>query len=304
MSDLHGIFKNKIAELLCTWLGHNVGFPVLRGPLKYCLLPKTSVFQNFAMLLGQYEPTVVLELLSAGPVDVAYDVGAHLGFMSLALSKLVGKTGRVFAFEPIPENQVAIDRLVEMNRLHQVINVTPLALGESNGKKRMLLRECSSMHQLEEAHQGKRSNIYSTVDVESCTLDSFIFERGNPFPQLIKIDVEGAEESVLMGGLKTLEAYKPTLVVEIHGRQNALKIWKLLQDTGYTWHHLARGSRKQTPSGEELCSYFSPFSWTHHFLLTNELKVSSASKIPRNRPTGTTCQSMKARLQASEMGCL
>jgi FkbM family methyltransferase len=267
MPDLPRVFKNKIAELLCTSVGRNGGVPVLKGPLKYSTLPKTSASENFAMLLGRYEPTVVSELLSAGPIDVAYDIGAHLGFMSLALSKLVGKTGRVFAFEPIPENRVAINRLIDMNQLQEVIKVSPLALGESNGKKTMLLRECSSMHQLEEAYQGKERNSYSTMEVESCTLDSFIFERGNPFPQLVKIDVEGAEESVFKGALKTLEAYKPTLVVEIHGPQNALKIWKLLQGTGYSCYHLARGSRQQTASGEEVRSYFSPSSWTHHFLM-------------------------------------
>ncbi len=267
MSAFLKVLRKKSAELLCTTVGYNGGVPILKGPLKHSILPKTSASENLSMLLGRYEPAVVFELLSAGPIDVAYDVGAHLGFMSLALSKLVGKVGRVFAFEPIPENRVAIDRLVDMNRLDQVIQVTPLALGESNGKKRMLLRESSSMHQLEEAYNGKGPNIYSTVDVESCTLDSFVFERRNPFPQLIKIDVEGAEESVLKGALKTLEVYKPTLVVEIHGPQNAMKIWKLVQGTGYSCYHLAIGSRQQTASGEEVRSYFSPSSWTHHFLM-------------------------------------
>ena len=277
MSDLPRVFKNKIARLLCSTAGHNGGVPILKGPLKHSILPKTSARENLAMLLGRYEPTVVFELLSAGPIDVAYDVGSHLGFMSLALSIPVGKTGRVFAFEPITENRVAIDRLIDMNRLHQVIQVTPLALGESNGKKRMLLREYSSMHQLEEVYQGKGRNIYSTVDVESCTLDSFIFERDNPFPQLIKIDVEGAEEPVLKGALKTLEVCKPTFVVEIHGPQNALKVWKLLQGSGYTWYHLARGARRQTASELEVCSYFSPSSWTHHFLMKKPRTCSAGS---------------------------
>jgi FkbM family methyltransferase len=268
MPNLIKVLKTKSAELLCAMIGHNEGIPVLKGPLKHSILPKTFVSENLAMLLGRYEPAVVSELLSLGPVGVAYDVGAHWGFMSLALSKLVGKTGKVFAFEPIPENQLAIDKLIAINRLHQVIQVTPLVLGESNGKTRMLLRECSSMHQLEEVYQGKGSNIYSMVYVESCTLDSFIFERGNPSPQLIKIDVEGAEELVLKGALRTLEVYKPTLLVEIHGPQNAFKIWELLQDTGYNWYHLARGVRQQNASEQEVRSYFSSSAWTHHFLMT------------------------------------
>jgi FkbM family methyltransferase len=267
MSHLLKVLKKKIAELLCISVGHNGGVPILKGPLKHFILPKTSASENLAMLLGRYEPAVVSELLSAGPIGVAYDVGAHLGFMSLVLSKLVGKTGRVFAFEPIPENRVAIDRLINMNRLHQVIQVAPLALGESNGKKRMQLRECSSMHQLEEAYEGKGRNIYSTVDVESCTLDSFIFERGNPFPQLIKIDVEGAEESVLKGALRTLEVYKPTFVVEIHGPKCGQELWNLLRDFNYSWRHLTLRGRKPVLTKENLLSYFSKDSWTHHFLL-------------------------------------
>jgi len=269
MPDLPKILKKKTAELLCNTVGHNGSVPILKGPLKDSLLPKTFASENLAMLLGRYEPAVVSELLSAGPTSVAYDVGAHLGFISLVLSRLVGETGRVFAFEPIPENRFAIDRLIDTNQLHNVIQVAPLALGESNGKKRMLLRECSSMHQLQEAYQGKGSNTYSTVDVESYTIDSFIFERGNPAPQLIKIDVEGAEELVLKGALKTLEVYKPTMVIEIHGPQNALKTWNLLQGRDYTWRHIARRARQQVTSEEELRSYFSPSCWTHHFLIKN-----------------------------------
>ncbi len=60
------------------------------------------------MLLGRYEPAVVSEILTAGPIKVAYDVGAHFGFMSLALSKLVGKTRTASAFEPIPDNAAVI----------------------------------------------------------------------------------------------------------------------------------------------------------------------------------------------------
>jgi FkbM family methyltransferase len=272
MSNLPRVFKNKIAELLCASVGRNGGVPVLKGPLKRSILPKTSASENLAMLLGRYEPTVVLELLSAGPIDVAYDIGAHFGFMSLALSKLVGKTGRVFAFEPIPENRFAIDRLIHMNRLDQVIQVAPLALGESNGKKRMLLRECSSMHQLEEAYQGKGCNTYPTVHVESCTLDSFIFDRGNPFPQLIKIDVEGAEESVLKGALKTLEVYKPTLVVEIHGPQNALKIWKFARH----WLHPVSSCPGASTTISELKSSIFPFILDSPFSIENHERVHQA----------------------------
>ncbi len=269
MPGLLKALKKESTDFLFMIAGHHGGVPIRKGYLKHFILPKTSASENLSILLGRYEPAVVSAFLSMGSIDVAYDVGAHHGFMSLVLSKLVGKMGRVFAFEPIPENRVVIDRLIDMNRLDQVIQVIPLALAESNGNKRMLLRECSSMHQLEEAYQGKGSNVYSTVDVESCTLDSFIFEGGNPIPQLIKIDVEGAEELVLKGALKTLAIYKPVMVIEIHGPQNALKIWKLLQGTGYTWSHLARGSRQQTASEDEVRSYFSPSSWTHHFLIRN-----------------------------------
>ena len=268
MEYLELALKKMIRGFISIFLRRSNTIQIVLGPLRNRNLPKQLASQNIAMILGQYEPQVIHELLSIpGPINVAYDIGAHVGFMTLALANRVGRDGRVFAFEPIPENQVAIARMIDLNRLHQVVQVVPLALGESNGKRRMLLRECSSMHQMEDVYQGKGSNIYSKMDVESCTLDSFIFEGGNPFPQLIKIDVEGAEDSVFKGALKTLNLYHPTLVVEIHGPNCGQELWNLLQDFNYSWWHLTLRGPKPILTRGNLLSHFSKDSWTHHFLL-------------------------------------
>jgi FkbM family methyltransferase len=278
MCDYPKCLKKWIIQLLYAYMGKNGGIPILKGPLKNSYLPKTSVPISLAMLLGRYEPGVVSELLSGGSIRVAYDIGAHLGFMSLVLAKLVGVTGRVFAFEPIPENRLAIDKLVAINRLEDVVQVIPLALADCNGTKRMLFRQSSLLHQFVDMHIGKNQDTTPTVEVETCTIDSFVFEQGNPFPEIVKIDVEGAEELVLRGALKTLEVYAPTLVVEIHGSRNAERVWKLLKDTGYLWWQVSSSGRKAVRTESEMLSDFSYKSWTQHFLLTDEKRVRSTSK--------------------------
>jgi hypothetical protein len=98
----------------------------------------------------------------------------------------------------------------------------------------------------------------------------FVFEELNPPPEILKIDVEGAESLIIQGGLRTLEDFSPRLLMEIHGPKNALKVWELLQNLDYSWSHLTKNGREGVTSGQRLTSYFSKDSWTHHFLLMRQ----------------------------------
>lgn len=99
------------------------------------------------------------------------------------------------------------------------------------------------------------------------TLDLFVFEQSNPAPDLLKIDVEGAEALVIQGGLRTLNSYSPTLLIEIHGPRNAQKLWRLLQSLNYLWCRITAKGKEPVSSEEKLLFFFSKEAWTHHFLL-------------------------------------
>src|SRR5262249_25265638 len=73
-----------------------------------------------------------------------------------------------------------------------------------------------------------------TESVRSRTIDSILAREELPPPDVIKIDVEGAEYMVLEGGRKFFTSATPRLVVETHGTDVARQCIELLLDLGYT----------------------------------------------------------------------
>jgi FkbM family methyltransferase len=135
-----------------------------------------------------------------------WDVGANIGFMSLIASRAVGDEGRVHAFEPLPAN---LERLRESIRLNGVNNVTvhPFALARASGNAILHAHDSPLMWSLDPV--GHSAN---GIDVACRTLDDVAAESGPP--DLVKIDVEGAELDVLRGGVELVRTACPPLIVE------------------------------------------------------------------------------------------
>lgn len=263
--------KQLARKFLAAWYKESAGIPIIIGPLRGKRLPKPVALENLGFVFGQYEPHVVREITSApGAIKIAYDVGAHIGFMSLALLKRVGTMGKVFAFEPVPENLAFIEQLISLNSLDRLIQVAPFAVGDNNGRQKMVLWQSPSMFLLEDALNGQKADFSPRIEIEGCSLDAFVFERENPPPDMIKVDVEGAEMQVLRGAQRTLEIYSPAMIMEIHGPKCAYETWDLVQGLDYSWWHLTVREREVVFSKEKLLSYFSKDSWTHHFLLIKD----------------------------------
>ena len=83
---------------------------------------------------GYYEPFItafVKDMIKEG--DIVIDIGAHIGYYTLLFSKLVGKTGKVFAFEAHPDNFTLLKQNVETNGYTNVV-VENKAVSNYNGK--------------------------------------------------------------------------------------------------------------------------------------------------------------------------
>jgi FkbM family methyltransferase len=241
--------------------------PILAGPLKGFRLPAGVVDENLGMLLGRYEANVVSKILSLQkPVRIAYDVGAHVGYMALALAR-PGAAERVFAFEPAPANFSRIRELIAINRMQDRIQPVPLALADRNGPQRLFSWRSSAMFLLESALDEQRVNREDAVAVEARTLDSFVFDDGNPPPDLIKIDVEGAEHLVIDGAARMLQTNLPRILMEIHGPRNAQKVWERLVPLRYEWWHLGSEGREIPVGPADLPPLFSKDAWTAHFFM-------------------------------------
>lgn len=144
--------------------------------------------------------------------DVLIDVGASAGAYTILFSKLVGPKGLVYAFEPDPKAFEFLHDNVRMNGLSNV-RTENLALADSPGTltfRAPILGEGNSSSVYAEPWWGKRFTAPATTIDLYCRLNR-IQPRG------LKIDVEGAECSVLKGALDVLEKHHPWLLLEFHG---------------------------------------------------------------------------------------
>jgi FkbM family methyltransferase len=177
------------------------------GPLEGTLL-EVDIRKQRDMVAGVYEAEVQAALAGhLSPGAVAFDVGAHLGFFTLLMSRLVGSDGKVVSVEADPFMGNNLEANLERNNSGNV-TVVKAAAGTVAIERRFTQGAGGGIGHL--AEDGD-------IAVPGTTLDLLAERFGNP--NLIKVDVEGAEIEVLEGGSRLLAKHHPVLVVEVHDRQ-------------------------------------------------------------------------------------
>ncbi len=190
---------------------------VMRGRMKGARINLGGSFLRY--LTGDAEPEVqeaLAELIKPG--QTVYDVGANIGFFTILCSRLVGPQGRVYAFEPIPQNLATLRHNVTLNAFSNV-TIVEKALSSSTGTAEMFVSPWSAFHSLNVEGATKQDNHgpqAGEITVQTVTLDEFVQGEGVRAPDLVKIDVEGAELIVLAGMGETLSSVKPLLLCELH----------------------------------------------------------------------------------------
>jgi len=165
-------------------------------------LAPSGGYPPLAMANDRYEPaTTRLFQETLQPGMVVIDIGAHVGYYTLLAAKLVGPTGKIYAFEPEPGNNETLNKNIELNK-YSNIEAIRMAMSDKEGNATMYLTSLDSgRHSLFQHDLPKRGN---TV-VETTTLDRFWESTEWPRIDLIKIDVEGSEVAVLDGMTRMLE---------------------------------------------------------------------------------------------------
>jgi len=189
------------------------------------------IFADYGLgpVFGRWEPAAqrwLVKLLEPGMV--AYDIGANYGIHTLLLARCVGVHGRVCAFEPDPQIRAALEEAIQLNHFD---NVTVAACAASDLTGRASFQRG--------AHAGAGHLVAGdpatdTMTVDTITLDNFVFRDGHPAPNLIKIDVEGAESSVLSGALRVLAEFHPALLIDLHTPWEDIAVGEILLRHGYT----------------------------------------------------------------------
>jgi FkbM family methyltransferase len=175
-----------------------------------------------------------------------FDVGANLGYYSLLASPLTGEAGRVFAFEAVPAIVASLEANIHRNQLHNV-KVVPSAVCDYVGKITMY------------ANEDRANSGLSTLDPTRCaggkaftapavTLDSVVEQYAIGSVDVIKIDVEGCELSVLKGATALLgRASPPQIMFESESSDQLAE--QFLQERGYSLYEvwLDRGRAALSP---------------------------------------------------------
>ncbi|HVB99615.1 MAG TPA: FkbM family methyltransferase [Candidatus Dormibacteraeota bacterium] len=167
-----------------------------------------------AVLDGHYERAtraLVERLLPPGGTFI--DVGAHVGLYTLVAARRVGPGGRVYAFEPEPNNFQLLTQNIQRNGYANVTPV-PCAVCERTGQSPLFVsRQGNDRHSL---FRNPRSPIREQRQaVETTTLDDFLASAGWPEIDLVKMDIEGAEPLAIAGMSRMLgRSSRMHLIVE------------------------------------------------------------------------------------------
>jgi len=145
---------------------------------------------------GKYEETeakIMEQKISKG--DIVIDAGANIGLHTLNMAKIVGKTGKVFAFEPEITNFGILKKNIKLNNYTNIF-AEHKAVGEKDGIATLYRSNHPGMHKIDSKPQHSKDKL----NVDIISLDNF-FNKNHIQPKIdfIKIDVEGFELSVLKG---------------------------------------------------------------------------------------------------------
>ena len=189
------------------------------------------LFAYFKMQ-GKLDNEIFIEDTLYNTNERAIDVGANIGIYSYMLSKTFKN---VEAFEPIKK----CTKMLEKYAKRKNINIYYVGLSNETREQKLYIPLIDSRIEniaLASVHDsgGERA----ILNVQMCRLDDYNFENVG----LIKIDTEGNEVEVIKGAIKTIEKYKPTLLIEIEqrhlqGRTTIDDVFDFIQSLGYTGYY-------------------------------------------------------------------
>ncbi len=222
--------------------------------IKMYLDPKDLVMTPAILRLGSWEATETAWFLRVvKPGDLIVDAGANLGYYTIIGSRLVGETGKVYAFEPEPSSFALLQKNVRLNGLTNVV-LEQKALSNRKGILKLFIAPLNKGdHRIYQPEGESRPS----VDVEAVRLDEYFPDHQRGI-DLIKMDTQGAEGLILEGMTGLLEGRpdSPTIFMEFwpHGLKgmgtDAGALLKTLQSYHYQFYEFLREDKTRLPRVE------------------------------------------------------
>lgn len=153
------------------------------------------------------------------PGQTVFDIGANVGFFSVLAAHLVGSTGMVYAFEPVPDNARTVRENASLNGF-QHVKVVEKAATDHAGRELLILTRDAGGATLASTNEHPPDAVRE-MTVELIRIDDMVSAGTLRPPDFIKIDVEGAEIAVMRGMQQTLQDHHPLVLFEVDSAETA-----------------------------------------------------------------------------------
>ncbi len=206
----------------------------LLGEKKYLsLLASSFQFAYRAGLPGKdYQDVYFLQQI-IGEGNYCIDIGAHLGYYTCELSRLVANPGKVYAIEPMSKFNQVLKNLLQKNHMSNVV-LYQVALGGDGEYVEMGIPRLGNMKKFAYARVMQSSAHLEYIESEKVKNETgdHLF-KDLPRLDFIKCDVEGLEVPVFTSMMRILEKHYPVLLCELADRNERIRLYEMLMPLGY-----------------------------------------------------------------------
>lgn len=214
------------------------------GHLKGINLYLTQGYYKTVLSYGEYDQQLFYDLQkNTNHKEIVFDIGGFMGINSLLFSKIIGQKSEIITFEPNPYN---VNRMLinfsKNEKTSKNISVINIAISNKIGSTKLLLSNnidngYSSTSRLlnthvEHSQEHLKDLGFFNEKVHQSTIDQFVTST-KIIPNIIKVDIEGAEHLLLLGAKGILKKYSPILYIELHSQYCALKCTEIMDCFGY-----------------------------------------------------------------------
>jgi len=198
--------------------------------------------------------------------DTIVEVGANVGTETVGFSDIVGSTGKVISFEPVPDNLIRLRECVSVGSLSNV-TIIPMAVSDSVGTVDFVFPEGANSG-IGHIDYGDQFRPGRNLTVDMTTLDKYLDKSK---ARLLMMDVEGAEPMVLRGATTWINTYKPVIIVEAH--QNKQEMYDFFIENNYIVLSIERLGLREPKTAPEIDQY--------NWLAVHEDEIELVAKVNR-----------------------
>jgi FkbM family methyltransferase len=218
MSKVKDLVKHTLFKMISGKKGYS-DLRVLTGPAAGVKL-RLDLRKEGSYFLGNYDKWIFdrVDLKNIiKPGMVIWDCGSYIGYYTAVFRKIVGDSGYIYTFEASKKNYEIVKTLPGLNNWKN-ISVLNLAVGPDHTTIKFANNLGGSNGPVGLTKEYNTDNI-EVEEIQCCGVDELVYEMNIKAPDLIKFDLETAEEYALHNGENVFTKKRPKILLELHGRK-------------------------------------------------------------------------------------